>query len=455
LGIFQEVVETTEKQILEDANEEKRATGFRAVLGHRDFSRLWSGQLVSNIGTAISALALLFYAFDLTGSALAMAILTMMEVLPVVVFAGFVGVYVDLWNRKKIMIVSDIVRAIVILLIPLTIYFPSFIPTIYWVYILTFIYATANAWFFPARSASIPNLVEGDELVAANSLSQMTFQVVQLVVPPLGGVLVALLAPDYFLAFAITSMTFIFSAIALQGIASDLRPKRQQVEHESLRAQIIQGGRYVIGNAILSFLFVFAMMLAVSSGILNALLMPYFEGELGLGSTQIGLILSAGAATGAIAAIYLSRKKKIERPLYLIAFAGLLAGVAVFAIALAYDFVTVLLSWAMIGAVDVILNIPLTVLMQELVEDELRGRVFALLNVAFTAVQVIGMGIGGVWAEAVGSTGPPFIGAASALVAVSLLGFLVVAKFKLHSQLPKENEEPVEITSSLEVEVVA
>ena len=384
-----------------------------------------------------------------------MAILTMMQVLPIVLFAGFVGVYVDLWNRKKIMVAADILRAIAIILIPLTIFFPSFIPTIYWVYILTFIYATGNAWFFPARSASIPNLVEGDELVAANSLSQMTFQVVQLVVPPLGGILVALLAPDYFMAFAITSMTFFFSAIALLGIVTDLKPKRQLIERESLQAQIIQGARYVIGNAILSFLFVFAMMLAVSSGILNALLMPYFEGELGLGSTQIGFILGVGAGTGALAAIYLGRKKKIDKPLYLIAFAGLLAGIGVFAMALAFDFVTILISWSMIGAVDVILNIPLTVLMQELVEDKFRGRVFALLNVAFTAVQVIGMGIGGVWAESVGSAEPPIFGAAIALVVVSLLGFLVVAKYKLHSQLPKENDESIETTSTIQVEAAA
>ena len=83
----------------------------------------------------------------------------------------------------------------------------------------------------------------------------------------------------------------------------------------------------------------------------------------------------------------------------------MLAGFAIFAMVLAFDLVTVMLSWAMIGAVDVMLNIPLSVLMQELVDDELRGRVFALLNVAFTAFQVTGMGLGGVWAEAAGSTG--------------------------------------------------
>ncbi|MGY5880343.1 MAG: MFS transporter [Candidatus Thorarchaeota archaeon] len=441
---------------IEKTEEQAETKGFSAVLAHRDFARLWSGQLVANIGRAICSLALMFYAYDLTGSAMAMAILAIVQTLPIVVFAGFVGVYVDKWNRKKIMIASDLVRAVTILLIPLTIYFPSFIPTIYWVYLLTFIFASANAWFFPARSASIPNLVKGDELVAANSLSQMTFQVVQLVVPPVGGILVALLAPDYFLAFAITASTFIFSAIALNGIKTNLVPTRNDLDKESLRSQIIEGGRFVIGNAILSFLFVFAMMLAVSSGILNALLMPYFEGELGLGSAQIGLVLSAGAATGAVTAIYFSRKKDIKQPLYIVATAGLLAGFAIFAMVLAFDLVTIMLSWAMIGAVDVMLNIPLTVLMQELVEDELRGRVFALLNVAFTAFQVIGMGLGGVWAEAVGSTGPPLIGAAIAMVFVALIGFIAVSAFKLHSRLPEkmlESEEEIEQEIPIEVPV--
>jgi MFS family permease len=113
-----------------------------------------------------------------------------------------------------------------------------------------------------------------------------------------------------------------------------------------------------------------------------------------------------------------------------------------------------MLSWAMIGAVDVILNIPLAVLMQELVEDELRGRVMSLLSVAFTALQVIGMGIGGVWAEVVAATGPPMIGAAVALVMVSILGFITVAKLNLHTGLSKTSDEP-QISQKLVIEVPA
>ena len=103
---------------------------------------------------------------------------------------------------------------------------------------------------------------------------------------------------------------------------------------------------------------------------------------------------------------------------------------------LAFDLVTAMLSWAIIGAVDVVLIIPLTVLMQEHVEDELRGRVFSLLSVTFTALQVVGMAIGGIWAETAAATGPPMTGAALVLVLVSLLGFLVVAKLKFYNRVP-------------------
>jgi DHA3 family macrolide efflux protein-like MFS transporter len=222
-----------------------------------------------------------------------------------------------------------------------------------------------------------------------------------------------------------------------------------------MMAQIKQGAHYVIGSSILSFLFVFAMLLAVSSGILNALFMPLLEGELGLGSAQVGLVLSAGAASGAAAAVYFSRKQKIDQPLYLIVLAELLAGIAIFGLVLAFDLVTAMLSWVIIGAVDVVLIIPLTVLMQELVEDELRGRVFSLLSVTFTALQVVGMAIGGIWAETVAATGPPMTGAALVLVLVSLLGFLVVAKLNLHASLSKPVDEESDISQELVVEVSA
>ncbi len=412
----------------------------RKLLANRDYSRLWFGQVVSNIGSAISSLALLFFAYALTGSAISMAILAIIQTAPVVIFAGFVGVYVDRFDRKKIMIASDIIRAIAIIMIPVSINFSHIMPEIYWIYLFTFIYSCASVWFFPSRSASIPNLVEGEELVAANSLAQMTFQIVQLIVPPIGGMLVAFLAPDYFFAFAIEATTFVISAISLSGISRSLKPV-STMEKESLRTQIVEGARIVTSNSILSFLFVFAIAIAGSSGIFNALLVPFLEADHGLGPSEMGFLLALGAASGALTAYYFGRKKELVKPLYLVSLASLIAGVSCFIIALATDLTGILIGWVIIGCVDVLLNIPLSVLMQRLVQDEFRGRVFALLNVAFTTFQVAGMGIGGVWAEAAGSSIPAFIGAGLGLLVVGILGFLAVARWHLHRILESNEDD--------------
>lgn len=364
-----------------------------------------------------------------------MAILSIARVVPVVLFSGFIGVYVDRWDRKKIMIGSDLLRTLLILLIPLSIYFPQNLPTIYWVYILTFLYASADAWFYPARNASIPNLVEGKELVTANSLSQMTFQVVQLTIPPLGGVLIALLAPDYFLAFAINSIAFVLSAISLSGIKTNLRPQNSTSEKEAMLSQISAGAKVVIQNAVLSFIFVFAILLAVSSGILNALLVPHLQGYLGLSEGEIGLLMSLGAASGIVIALYLGKKSDLKHPLAMVNIAGIIAGIAVLGFSLAEGFVAVALSWTIIASVDVILNIPLSVIMQKLVADKMRGRVFSLLSVAFTSFQVIGMGIGGIWAETIGSTILPLFISGLAFFLVSIIAALYLKQSHLGSRL--------------------
>ncbi len=400
--------------------------GFSTVLHRPDFLRLWIGQVVSNVGTGISSLALLFFAYYLTQSPLSMAILAMVRVIPVVLFSGFIGVYVDRLDRRIVMVASDVTRTVLILLIPLSIYFPQNIPTIYWVYLLTFLYASADAWFYPARNAALPNLVEGDELVTANSLSQMTYQIIQLVIPPVGGILIAVLAPDYLPAFAINSVTFIISAISLSGIATSLKPVRDDTVKEPMLRQIRDGASIVVQNAVLSFIFVFAILLAISSGVLNALLLPYLDGFLGLTAAQIGLIMGLGSGGGIVTALYLGKKSEMKTPLNLISLGGIIAGVSVLAFSLASGFTTVLMSWIAIASVDVLLDIPLSVLMQELVADDMRGRVFALLSVAFTTFQVIGMGLGGVWAVAIDSTVIPIF--------VSGLGFLVVSIFAVAYQ---------------------
>ena len=116
----------SETKLLDD----RASGGFRTILQNSDFTKLWLGQSVSNIGSAISAIAFLFFAFELTGSPMVMAIIAMVETAPAILLAGVIGVYIDRWDRKKVLIASDIVRVATALMIPFVAIMPSFLPPI-------------------------------------------------------------------------------------------------------------------------------------------------------------------------------------------------------------------------------------------------------------------------------------------------------------------------------------
>jgi DHA3 family macrolide efflux protein-like MFS transporter len=426
---------------------EESESAYRRVLGQRDFTLLWSGQLISNAGSSISYLALLFFAFDISGTASAMAVLAMVEVLPLIALSGLIGVYVDRWDRRKIMIGADLVRAVLILLFPFVTLFPSFMPPIVWLYILTFIYSSVNAFFFPARSAAIPSLVETKDLITANSLSTMTFQIISLVVTPLGGVLVALLRPDYFLAFFIDAMTFILSAILLLGIKTSLVPERVDAREVSFVEEIIEGARIIRISALMTFIISMFTVLSLGSGMVNALVIPFFEGELGFGSIQFSLLISGSAVSGLLSAFYLGNKSQLSKPLFLITGSMILAGFVILGMSLISDFTSALMLFSMIGLVNVLLGVPANALIQELIEQDKLGRVFSFENIMTNIALILGMGIGGVWADVVGSSRPPFFLGGLVIATVGIVGVLLVVRLRLHSQIDetrdKREAEPI------------
>lgn len=436
--------------------EEEQPKGFRAVLRNRDFTKLWIGQFVSNVGSSIGSLALLFYAFALTGSELAMAGLAMTQILPMVLFSGIIGVYIDRWDRKKVMIGADIVRGIVTFLYPFVAVFPSVFTPLTWLYILAFVYATSNAFFFPARSASIPRLVEREELVTANSLSQMTFQMVSLIFTPLGGALMAIVAPDYFLGFLIDASTFIASAVVLVTIRSSLVPEMIPDVERSYIGEMKDAIGTIRRSSIVSFLLLIFTALMLLGGMLNAIIVPFFQGELGFDEFYFSLILSGSAVSGVIAAALLGQKSTIKRPFFLMMSAMVIVGIVFSFMAFVPmgEFLSALLLMSLVGAVNIAIGVPNAAIMQEIVEDKMRGKVFSFQSVMINTAQLTGMAIAGVWAESVSSSRPPIFVAGLGAFIIGIIGFLLVVSRGMHGKLWKIREEmrpPVsELTSEIE-----
>ena len=158
-----------------------------AVLRQRDFSLLWFGGVLSSTGDWLLFIALPFFIYERTGSALATGAMFAAETLPRLLFGSVAGVFVDRWDRKRTMIFADVSRAaILVLLLMVAAGGPLAL-----IYAVVFVEASLSMLFIPAKNALVPNLVEERQLTAANSLNSMAEDVPTLIGPVLGGALFA------------------------------------------------------------------------------------------------------------------------------------------------------------------------------------------------------------------------------------------------------------------------
>ena len=124
------------------------------------FSALWVGQLVSLFGDRVHQVALAFLVLETTGSALAVSLVFAAATLPNLVLGPIAGTLVDRWDQKQVMVVSDLLRAAVVVLIPV-----AAVTHVWLVYPLVFVLTSVSIFFRPARTAVLPRIVRDDELV--------------------------------------------------------------------------------------------------------------------------------------------------------------------------------------------------------------------------------------------------------------------------------------------------
>ena len=359
-----------------------------------NFGKLLTGQLVSNIGSQFSYIAILWLVWDITGEIFAMAILSIAQAIPMLLIGPWAGVVVDKVDRKYAMVFADIAQGLVIMIIPLTTGLPNHV-RIWWILGVAFCNATFARFFYPARGASIPKLIDDKkELFSANSLSVGTYQVSVLIGPMIAGIVIGTMG--YEIPFFIDALSFFFSAICILLINISLKaadPSKQNPIQD-----LILGGRYILGFSPLLYILVVFSMLMFAGGASLILILPYLDTvhgltEQGVRETIFGLMSSCSAAVGVTIAIFLSRRKRISKPITLITLTSFLAGLILVIFGAAPNLWIVGLAWIGFGAIEVFIGIPLQTIAQETVPDKLRGKIFSFINLSITSAQVTGMGI--------------------------------------------------------------
>jgi len=181
---------------------------------NRNFFLLWQGQLVSQIGSQAFAIAMMFWVKHATGSATLMGMLMMVSNLPAVILGPIGGTIADRYSRRRIIIFCDFLNGVVVLTLAILIFaYPSATELILIsLFIVSTLVAVSGAFFRPAITAAIPDIVPKTKIAAANSLTQSSIQIATFIGQGAGGVLFRVLgAPVLFL---VDGVTYLFSAVS-------------------------------------------------------------------------------------------------------------------------------------------------------------------------------------------------------------------------------------------------
>jgi MFS family permease len=178
------------------------------------FAAFWIGQTISLFGDRLHQVALAVLVYGVTNSPLATGLVFLTAALPNLVVSPIAGTFVDRWDLRRTMVVSDLLRAGLVLLIPI-----AAARDIWLVFPLVFAVTTVSVFFRPAKAAAVPRMVRREDLMAANSATWTGETLADIAGYPLAGLFVAFLGASLGLAFWVDAASYVVSAALLLGIA--------------------------------------------------------------------------------------------------------------------------------------------------------------------------------------------------------------------------------------------
>ncbi|MDF0675955.1 MAG: MFS transporter [Nitrospira sp.] len=319
-------------------NADKIAVQDRPLLLTRDFGLVWSGQLISQIGDGVSKLALLWFVYAVTGSPLKTSVIGLLQTIPPIVLGPIIGVYVDRLPKKLLLITSDVLRAVLIGLIPCLIPVESF--TVSVLYALVLLHAIATAVFGPALTAAIPGFVPKTQFTAANALLQSTTSLGIVFGPALSGLGIAAYGSQEVLC--LNAATYLISAacLILVRFAKPVASSPSPVSTPTMLQDLIEGFRYgVVTQPRLLLLTGTAILYTFGTSALTALFPVFARKMLGLGPVEVGYLWSAlgvGLLLTSIGLLWVTDWMVKDR-MRLIMGASVLSGAALCALTLTLD----------------------------------------------------------------------------------------------------------------------
>jgi MFS family permease len=397
---------------------------WRQLLRVNNFGWLWVGQVLSQIGDGVSKVALLFFVYDLTGSALKMTVIGILETIPPLVFGPFIGVFLDRIPKRTAMLVIDVTRAALLTVIPLV--YALGLLTLMRLYALVFVVALFSMAFGPSLNAAIPLLVKQNQLTRANAIMQSSATMGQLFGPAISGVLIAVIdAPN---ALYITAGAFILSAAA--KIPLKIPHRMSNRRRQSLLHDFHIGISFVfVDNRLLLGLMIVASLFTLGIAGFVYLLPMIGKQLLHADSIAIGWLWSALSIGVLSTTVWLAWRHTagFRERLWMIVGASIVGGLAVFGLTVMPVTIVAALFIMLIGGSSGLVTPIVSATLQEMAPKEMLARVFGVFNTGTMAFAMLGMTLFG-WVADTFSPVISLIGIGTATLATGVMAGLLASQ---------------------------
>lgn len=367
---------------------------FRIMFSNKNFTFLWLGQIISNFGDRLNQMALVALVYQRNpGSEMALATLISFTIIPVFVIGPIAGVWVDRFDRRKVMIFSDLVRGLLVLSIPFFIYANQILP----IYLVIFMTFSLSRFFIPSKMAIIPEIVSRESLLIANTLHGTTNMIGNVAGLVVAGIIVNIRYIGAVGGFFIDAATFFISATLISmmtrggfvkdmknGIAMSAAAIKMSVRR-SFISEIREGLGYLTAAKDMRLVMGAFFLLMAGLGAISCVIIVFIQSAFGSSTRDLGFVgmfFVAGLFLGTLAFGRLGQRIPKRRAIYLSFIeAGVFIALFAFIVQRYPNLVIAGVLSALLGAAASPIMVITNTLTHEAIPEAVRGRIFSSLEV--------------------------------------------------------------------------
>jgi MFS family permease len=357
------------------------------VLKNRDFVFLTIGEAISSFGNRFFKIAFPILIYNLTESAIALSTMIVIEMLPQILFGLFLGVALDRYDRKKIIIYSIVIQTILVLLIPLLIEVNAYLS---FYYVVAFLLSLFGMVYDTSVSVIIPSICDKKEIQVYNSVFQTIRTISKLAGPGLGGLLISIYSISSVLIFdAVTFIILLLMLIKVTVPQASLNKGRLKF------SELFEGIKAIKKSEVILSTVILVVFINIAMQAFNASLVFYTKHELHLNDDLIGIIFSFAGLGGILGGIVTGTLTNKFKPGKVLIFSCFLLGGFITCYPFFANWLLAGVLYAAISFLVTVMDVTIISTIQQTTDSNLLGKVITSMNVSTLITSPLGALISG------------------------------------------------------------